>query len=57
MYPLQSRTPGPKYVAFIVAVHVVFAFLEKRRIENFEAQGEVISAFLVVPGCVRALQL
>lgn len=35
-----SGTAGPTYAVGIVALHVVFAFLEKRRIENFEALGE-----------------
>lgn len=35
-----SGVGGPTYAVGIVALHVVFAFLEKRRIENFEATGE-----------------
>ena len=38
---LQSSWPAGQYAAAVVTVHVVFALLEKQRLENFEEKGEV----------------
>ena len=41
---LQSSWPAGQYAAAVVAIHVVFALLEKQRLENFEEKGEVSTA-------------
>ena len=38
---LQSSWPAGQYAAAVVTVHLVFALLEKQRLENFEERGEV----------------
>jgi hypothetical protein len=38
---MQGSWPAGQYAVAVVAVHVAFALLEKRRLENFEEKGEV----------------
>jgi hypothetical protein len=38
---LQYDYFGTQYVTGVVATHVVFALLEKKRLENFREMGEV----------------
>lgn len=40
---LQAAIPVGTYVTGVVATHVTFALLEKKRLENWQEKGEVIS--------------
>ncbi len=38
---LQAAIPVGTYVTGVVATHVTFALLEKKRLENWQEKGEV----------------
>ena len=45
----QAAIPVGTYVAGVVTTHVIFALLEKKRLENWQEKGEVSQSRTPIP--------
>ena len=49
---MQAAIPVTSFAAGVVAVHLVMALLEKKRIENWQEKGEVRTRACLIPNYV-----